>query len=296
MRCLIVSARHHPGQGGVGACVGAFASGAVEAGWHIELLTKPSDHLPRVPRLHLVTTPDDEPGFTSRITTLRGIERIRPYRYGLWSLAVAEYLLENEFDVEVVQFVDVQAEGCVSIMSRAVRSRFRGVPFVVSAHGPMGLVETLAGKDPERFGRSIYHGWEREALLGADGVLGLSSLLLDSIGPLNNVQALPPIAPAICDENEFRDDPIITLIGDVEVHKGVEDWANSLNDVFQSIEDVRAILIGPDTPSGPAGKSMAVHVSSLIEPAHRHRFLYLGGLDHDQVMDVIESDAVAAMG
>src|SRR5215510_4159023 len=92
MRWLLVSSQHHPSQGGIGAYVARFVAVAREAGWQLELVTRPSDQHPPGATVHDVTTADMHEDFAARLPALRRIERVRPYRYALWSRAVAEKL------------------------------------------------------------------------------------------------------------------------------------------------------------------------------------------------------------
>src|SRR5215510_13869572 len=93
MRWLLVSSQHHPMHGGIGTYVSRFVQCASAAGWNVDLVTRPSDVLPRQGNIHEVTTLDQDPSFDERVSALRQAERIRPYRYALWSKATAEHLL-----------------------------------------------------------------------------------------------------------------------------------------------------------------------------------------------------------
>lgn len=288
MRWTLVSSRHHPGQGGIGASVAAFINVAKQAGWHIDLITRPGDQLPPGVNVHPIRTLDDEPAFAARIEPLRNIERIRPYRYGLWSLAAAEYLANAEFETDVIEFVDVQGEGFVSLASRQVRQRWQGVPMIINAHTPMWVVEELAGMDEMRFGRAIYHQWERQAIAAADGIIAPSRRVLEAIGMSGRGRVIPPVieeAPLrTCSLNE----KLILLIGSAEPNKGVDTWAQSLNRVLSEHDDAKAMLIGPDTPTSPDGGSMTHFCKKLIEPGLRSRFRCPGQLSHHETLEWIE--------
>src|SRR5262245_14788480 len=106
MRIVLVSSQHHPAQGGIGAYVAEFVDVACEAGWTVQLITRPGPLLPQGCKPLLVTTADAQPQFSKHVVALRQIERIRPYRYGLWSLAVARRLLDLDELPDVVEFVD----------------------------------------------------------------------------------------------------------------------------------------------------------------------------------------------
>ena len=88
MRWLLVSAQHHPTHGGIGTYVSHAVGAAVRAGWSVELITRPGPNSPRGARIHEVTTIDMAEEFADRIDALRRLERVRPYGYALWSLAV----------------------------------------------------------------------------------------------------------------------------------------------------------------------------------------------------------------
>lgn len=296
MYIVLVSSQHHPTHGGIGAYVQEFANACATAGWRVDLITRPSVEglMPRVHRVHEVVTGDMEPSFDARIRGLRQIERIRPYRYGLWSLAVAEKLLEVDGRPDVIEFVDCQAEGFVSLTSRRVRSRFHDTSFVVSAHTPMWLHEKHAGADLQRFGRSIYHAWERSAVAAADGVIAPSRALMDRIEPTVPMlvapfpmRAVPAAAPS--------GSQMILLIGAIQPQKGVDVWARSLNRILLARPKATAVLIGTDTPTAPDGLSMAAHVQRLIDRRVLDRFRWIGAAPHEQVARFIEDAAIVVV-
>lgn len=287
MRWTLVSSRHHPGQGGIGASVAAFIEGATDAGWQIDLITKRSDCLPRKATIHLVRTLDDDPAFSSRIEGLRQIDRIRPYRYGLWALALVEYLRKNSIETDVIEFVDVQAEGYVALRSGAVRRVQKNVPMIIQAHTPMYLAESLSGMETNRFGRSIYHAWEREALKAADGVFGPSRLILDELGMDVQGAVIAPVVKAVSPRNETPRDQTLLLVGYAEPRKGVETWARSLNIVLNQHPDATALFVGPDTPTAPDGNSYFNYCTGMIDPSLRQRFQFLGPQKHADTLRCI---------
>jgi glycosyltransferase involved in cell wall biosynthesis len=298
MDWLIISARHHPGQGGIGTYITHFCAATSAGGWRVRLMTRPGPHHPSAHRVYEVTTPDDPPEFAGRIRRLRRIERIRPYRYGLWALAVAERLLTIDDRPDVIEFVDCQAEGYVALRSRRVRRRFAGVPMIVHAHGPMFIQESLNHADMRCFGRALYHRWERAALGAADGVIAGSDLMARCLGR-SDAAVIPcpleiaPIktAPAPMRTTARR----ITLVGSVQPSKGVRDWADSLNIVLRAAPGVCAELIGPDTMTAPDGSSMIRFVRNCIEPELQSRFSWRGELDHKEVITAIESAAIVVI-
>jgi glycosyltransferase involved in cell wall biosynthesis len=296
MRWIVVSARHHPEHGGIGAAVARFIEAACAAGWEVHLITRPGDRPPRGAILHPVQTIDHHPAFGRRIGALRRLERIRPYRYGLWSLAVARKLLELEPAADAIEFIDCQAEGHVALASRAVRRRWRGVPMLLGCHTPMWLMEDAAGCDPARFGRAIYHEWERQSLRSAEAVIAPSRMLLDRLshdGPAavipNHLPPEPEPDPAAARQ------PLLLCAGDVQPMKGFDTWASSLNIVFDRHPEVRAVLAGADTPSGPGGSSMAAHVRSIIESRFRLRLQCIGPISSDEVHSIMRCAAAVVV-
>ncbi|MDY7109211.1 MAG: glycosyltransferase family 4 protein [Planctomycetota bacterium] len=296
MHWVLVSARHHPSHGGIGAHVWSFCTAAREAGWRVDLLTRPGPTYPPAEQVHVIRTRDDRHDFGRRIAALRSIERIRPYRYGLWSLAVAERLREFEVRPDAIEFVDCQAEGYASLCSHRVRDRFPGVPMIVHAHTPMFIEESINGCDARRFGRSIYHGWERAALRAADGIITVSALLAKRLGQHTQVIApCLPVAPSRCGRADGSRHPYILFVGSVQPRKGVDVWARSLNRVLRVRPDVSAVLIGSDTMTGPGETSMSTHVRALIAPALRSRVHWRGPLSHGETRRAIESAAVVVV-
>ncbi|MCP3905636.1 MAG: glycosyltransferase [Planctomycetes bacterium] len=291
MRWLIASAAHRPEQGGIGSYVAGFVEIAVAAGWEVHLLTRPGDRHPPGAIVHIVRTPDDDPAFDTRLDALRRIDRVRPYRYGSWALAVARTLLAIDVDVDVVEFVDSQAQGLVAIESAAVRSRFRDVPMVVSSHTPMHLVARLNGDDERRFGRHLYHDWERRALHAADGVFAPSHLLLDALDPVPVTAVIPaPVVGRPARKAGGRaggSAETIVFAGGIEPAKGVVTWMRSLPAVLERHPRAEAVLIGPDRP-GPGG-SWVEHLRDGLRGSVRERVRWTGPLDHDAVAAEIDA-------
>jgi glycosyltransferase involved in cell wall biosynthesis len=287
MRWLLVSKQHHPSHGGIGTYVQRFARAAKAMSWHVELVTQPREDLPVCDRVHRVRTIDMAPEFAARLPHLRKAHRVRPYRYALWSNAVAEHLLQ----------IDCQAEGFAALGCAAVRRRFATAAFIVHAHTPMFVEEAVNGADESLFGRAVYHEWERQALGLADGVIVTSHLLKSSVEAYCSAQ--PQVIPYPIDEDQAvsmwpREERIV-LIGSVQPRKGVDTWARSLNQVLRARPHATAQMIGPDTPTGAGGMSMAKHCAHLIDPQVRDRFRWLGSLSHDDVRDAIARAALVVV-
>jgi glycogen(starch) synthase len=242
-----------------------------------------------------VLTSDFEPQFTALIDPLRAIERIRPYRYGLWSIAVARKLLELQPNADAIEFVDSQAEAYVSLTSRKVRSRWQGIPMYVRAHTPMFVVEEMSGMNPDRFGRDLYHRWEREAIRHADGIVAPSCLLLNAIAARGLRKVIPnPVTIETAKSNVHRQ-PQIVFVGNIEPNKGVVEWVASLDEVFRRHSTATALMIGSDTPTSPLGTSMAEYASSLINPGYRHRLEYASCETHENVQRLLRRASLAVV-
>jgi glycosyltransferase involved in cell wall biosynthesis len=286
MRWLLVSSQHHPSHGGIGTYVSRFIAAAHANGWHTELLTRHSDRLPPASAVHTIDTADVHPDFVQRVDALRRIERIRPYRYALWSIAVAERLARLDGPWDGIEFVDCQAEGYASLLDGRVRLRFPGTPFIVHSHTPMWIDEQIAGASERRFGRSIYHAWERRSVAAADGVLCTSSRLAAELPAIRPPVVIPyPIdLPAEPPEQRERSEEIV-LLGSVQPRKGVEVWMRSLARVLRERPSARAVLIGPDTPTSPAGTSMVAYARGLLARDFLDRVEWTGPLAHEAAME-----------
>jgi glycosyltransferase involved in cell wall biosynthesis len=285
MHWLIVSAEHHPTHGGIGAYVASFVHMARGQGWEVDLVTRRSRLLPRGARVHPVSTPDQRPRFAARVARLREIELIRPYRYGLWAEAVARKLLELEVRPDVIEVPDAQAQGFVALRSERVRRHFAGVPMIVHAHTPMHVQETINGADPDRFGRPLYHAWEQETLAAADGVLAPSRGILARVGAEAGTVIPLPVAPLPLSAAAPRE--LIVVAGSVQRIKGIEAWIDSLNEVLRARPRAHAVLIGPDTTTGPGGTSMLDACRSRLDPALADRFRHAGALGRDETIGLI---------
>jgi glycosyltransferase involved in cell wall biosynthesis len=285
MRWLLVSRQHHPAHGGIGTYVQRFCRAARSHGWHVELVTQRDDDFPPCAQVHQVRTLDMMPEFQSRIDRLREMHRVRPYRYALWSKAVAERLLSIRGDFDAVEFVDCQAEGFASLGCAAVRERFSNAAFIVHAHTPMFVEEQINGVDESLFGRSIYHGWEQRALTMADGLITTSSVMTPWLA--RSATIIPYPIEDDLEPRRTKCEERILLVGTLQPRKGIETWVRSLRTVFQQRPRATALLIGADTPSAPGGYSMAAHVQRLLEPPVRDRFCWTGSLSHQQTCDLI---------
>ncbi|MHC4948389.1 MAG: glycosyltransferase family 4 protein [Planctomycetota bacterium] len=298
MRWLIVSSRQHPDEGGIGAYVTRFAGAAAQAGWDVHLLTRAGGRPPAGATVHTLATVDEDPDFAHRVGPLRAIDRIRPYRAGLWALAVAEHLAARRPDVDAVEFVDTGAEGVVALASRRVRAAWAGVPMLLSCRTPMWVVEGDSGLDPRRFGRRVSHRWERRAARDADACFAPSRRLRARVRAARATSCAvipdlaPPAGPAVAAADGRER---ILLVGDVHPNKGVDTWARSLDRVLRARPAAEAVLVGPDTAAAPDGGSMTRHVLGLVDPALRPRVTCLGPRPHDRVRRLIAAAAVVVV-
>jgi glycosyltransferase involved in cell wall biosynthesis len=298
MRWLLISSQHHPAHGGIGTYITRFCNAAIQNGWQVDLMTRVSDQVPSGVRGINVQTKDDQPEFADRIPGLRALHRIRPYRYGLWSLAIARKLLSIQPDkYDAVEFVDCQAEGFVSLCSNRVRSRWSAVPMIIHAHTPMFVESEINSEDCNQFGRTIYHDWERRALQHADGIITTSRGLKAKLPSCRSeILVQPyPIAAELSDRECNHRLPMILLIGSAQKRKGVLSWIEGLNIVLKKHATVRAKLIGPDTRGGPNGTSMVAHMKTLLHPDLHQRFEWTGPLSHDRVQSAIASASLVVV-
>jgi hypothetical protein len=207
---------------------------------------------------------------------------------------VAEQLLSVEGQPDVIEFVDCQAEGFVSLTSQHVRDRFAEAAFVISAHTPMWINERYPGADPDRFGRPIYHAWERTALQAADGVIVPSRGLRDRLN-LETPALVSCLPMTESPASAAMGSQMILLIGSVQPPKGVDVWARSLNRVLLAKPKATAVLIGTDTPTAPDGLSMAAHIQRLIDPRVLDRFRWIGAVSHDHAMRFVDDAAMVVV-
>ncbi len=298
MHIVLVSADHHPDHGGIGAATALVARAAVEAGWRVDLVTRDGGAPPAGVRVHAVRTGDETPGFAERVEALRRIDRIRPWRYGGFALAAAGALLRLDGRPDAIAFADARGTGYAALRSARVRGRFPGVPMIVHAHTPMFIEETVNGADPRRFGRHVYHGWERRAIAAADAVVTTSRWLAHAIGrPDAEVipyPLFPPSEPAAPRPPSTTAGTLL-LVGTMQPRKGVDVWVRSLNRVLAHRPHARAEIIGPDTLTAPGGRSMAAHLLTLLAPALRSRLRVRGRVGHAETLAAIAAaDVVVA--
>ncbi len=295
MHWMIVSARHNYDQGGIGTYVQQMFRLSRSQNMRHTLVTRAQDSLTQHPDIVQLRTIDQNPDFAVRIAGLRRINRIRPYRYGLWSLAVAQFILDYEEIPDVIEFVDTQAEGFVSLASDAIREKYPNTLFLVHAHTPMFVGEQF-DQNLSDFGQSIYHEWECQAMRNADGILTPSSIMKQFIGSDQCAICPPPLDLSLLESKHTpTQEDTICCVGTVQLRKGVDVWARSLNGVFERNSKARAILIGPDTMTSPSGESMVQYVRSLIKPQYESRFQWMGHLEHNELMQIVSQAALVVV-
>jgi glycosyltransferase involved in cell wall biosynthesis len=160
----------------------------------------------------------------------------------------------------------------------------------------MFVEEEINGCDHSRFGRSIYHQWERRALDAADGIIVTSRLLerrMPSDVPISII-AYPIANVPTLDRNVTRGETIL-FVGSIQPRKGVETWVRSLNSVMDALPQVSAAMVGPDTRTGPDESSMVDHLMTLLDARHAGRLQWLGSHGHDQVMSMIASASLVVV-
>lgn len=294
MHLVLVSADHHPDHGGIGTATALLVRAAVAAGWRVDLVTRDGETHPPAARIHVVRTEDERPGFDAHVPALRRIERIRPYRYGLFAVAAARVLEAIDGRPDVIEFTDCRAEGVVALTSARVRRRFRDVPMIVHAHTPMFIEERVNQADSARFGRRVYHGWERRALAAADGVITTSRRVAAALtGPLAEPAVIP--YPLFADETPpnatLPRDETLLLVGTIQLRKGVDTWVRSLGEVLRRRPAARAEMVGADTPGpgGDTGRTTGAELVALLDPDLRPRLRLRGRLSHAETLAAIRS-------
>jgi glycosyltransferase involved in cell wall biosynthesis len=165
---------------------------------------------------------------------------------------------------------------------------------MIFAHSAMFVEEEINRADFTRFGREIYHDWERSALQSADGVAAASQLLLDRLCPARAAAVIPyPLVPlSISPPSESER---ILVAATIQPRKGVDTWVRSLNKVFSQRPRAEAVLIGPDTPTSPDGASMVEHVFALLEEKYRSRLSWIGPASYQRLIEEIDKSAVAVV-
>ncbi len=284
MRWLLVSSQHHASHGGIGTYVDRFVRSAAAAGWAVDLITRPGAQQPPARTIIAIVTSDQHAEFELRMPALRRLERIRPYRYGLWARAVAHAIGNLHMEYDAIEFVDCQGEGVVALCDRKVRRHCGSIPMLVHAHTPMYVEERINQADETRFGRTIYHAWERQALANADGIIATSRTLLEQL-PANGPTACIPY-PIDADDTIYPQGDraaVIVYVGTLQPRKGAYLLIESWNRLFAEQVNVRGVIVGADTMTGPNGTSMLNWLQSRVQPEHRHRVTFAGVMNHDDV-------------
>ncbi|MEO1535175.1 MAG: glycosyltransferase [Planctomycetota bacterium] len=280
MRICLISREFAPFFGaGIGTYASAWARALVAAGHEMHVVSR--DH----PGLR-ERGPELFPGVTFHVVDpALGPPRLdHNYAYARHSLAVLETVrrLHERRPFDVIEYPDYWAEG--HAIGRAARSlgAFGDAVTVCRLHMSSALCRDLDGDQTYPHYAAYLDIMEHESIADADLVLSPSSGLLEltrdrmereSWGAIERGAVLRyPFDGSSVDEVGDRSAPeepgAVVCVGRLEPRKGQDILIEAMALLRERGVNAKLVLAGADTGTGPFGRSMRKHLSSLIE---RHK-------------------------
>jgi glycosyltransferase involved in cell wall biosynthesis/GT2 family glycosyltransferase len=273
MRICLVSRELAPyAGGGIGTYVALMARALVESGHEVHVLTQAHPDLP--PRnsdgvwLHAVALHE---GLAAR--------DVFPYFPQRYAMAVLESLqrLDAERPFELIEFAEFYGEGAHALRAKRTVGAFAKSVLAVRLHTPSVLVRELNGVARLEGEAAVIDVMERQSLEDADLVLSPTSSLLalarERFGPFRHEAVVPhPFrAEWAADlghaKAQLPGRQRILYFGRLERRKGVQLLIPALEGLVRRGLDVELVLLGADTPTGPAETSMRRQLERLAGPA-----------------------------
>lgn len=280
LRICLVSRELAPyGGGGIGTYVAGMARALAECGHEVHVLTQPHPGLPTRSaegvRLHSVRVDEG----------LAASERFS-YFPQRWAVAVHEALsrLHAAHPFQAIEFPEFFGEGAYALKAHRRLGAFPGAVLAVRLHTPSVLVRELDGVQRLEGEASAIDVMERDALRDADLVLSPTRSLLElaseRFGPLRRGEVVPhPFSPEwAADLGNVDRVPAsssrILYFGRLERRKGVQLLLPALEKVCASGIEAELLLVGGDTPTGPAETSMRAWLERAVPPSVRSLVRY----------------------
>lgn len=261
--------------GGAGTVVARLAARLSEAGHRVEVLivgSPPEEALSvQVPVTWI------EPGVP---------DRAAPTRYLADSRAAAEAVAGLAQRPDIVEFEDFHGLGLWALMRRGTLGLDQ-TPIAIRAHGPLDLVLTRLGKDPEQ--QRLMRTMEQESYRMADAVIAPSSemagLLVDHFG-LESARVRvgqPPLAELVRAPRAPAPAPEVVGYGRLGDEKGSEDLLLATLPLLAADNEAVVRFIGPDGWDVESGVSVSERLRSLVPEHLVDRVRFEGAIDRSEL-------------
>ena len=270
MNLALVSREFPPFHGGgIGTYAANVSRALADAGAGVHVITESAPSHPRLEldrgvTIHRLTTPHDDAPW--------------PVRLSAFSIAAARRILElaHSGAIDAAEFAECEGAGA------ALALLDRRVPTIVHLHTP---TEALVALDSLPSGpmRSATIAAERLAIAHAGAILAPSRFIASwahrwfdlTDAPAVIHYPLPDQSPSRAAVAGSR---TVLYAGRLEARKGVEPLAHAWRILAPSAPGWTLRLIGADTSTAPASRSMHAHLESILAPV-RSTVAFTGSLD-----------------
>lgn len=298
MRIALVSRELAPfAGGGIGTYALLMARALRDAGHEVHVLTEPRDQLQQVAVKELS-------GITVHGVNLESgraaVEAFvcHPQRH---AMAVFEALeaLHQRHPFDVVEFPEFWGEGYFALRARRHLGSFAGATLAVRLHTPSRDVRELNDSGwLDREGACLDH-MEAFSIRSADVVLSPTRSLLERIRARQGLPAASAVVVHPFDATLAQAAPggaaaraRVLYFGRLEHRKGVQLLVEAAQRLMRAGSELEVVLLGSDTPTGPAGGSMRAHLQSRIEAPFQGRFTFAAGRSREELPQQIAQASV----
>ncbi|MBX3358471.1 MAG: glycosyltransferase [Phycisphaeraceae bacterium] len=322
MRICLVSREAYPFiGGGIAAYVAEIGSALVAAGHELHLLTYPyeslttrgADALPGVV-FHSVDTSDGP-------AAIPGAYFCEAAQYAMAVYSTLKGLHEiHRFDY--IEFPEYRGEGYFALRAKRTLGHFEGAVLGVRLHTPLYLCHDLDLQSSLSLEIEILRHMEIRSAANADVLLSASRSMMDRMlcemgdeAPPESAQSrvvlpLPVHLDTLSERmgvdlvEAKRPVPVTTAghatrtvlyFGRLQLIKGVVELVEAGKRLLERGLDLRFLLVGGDTLSGPFGRSMLAHLEKLVQGPWRDRFEFAGQYPRERLGPAIRQAAVCCL-
>ncbi|NNL12292.1 MAG: glycosyltransferase [Acidimicrobiia bacterium] len=261
--------------GGAGTVVARLASQLGEAGHRVEVLIVGSP-------------PEAAPSAGIPVTWIEpGVpDRAAPTQHLADARAAAEAVAGLPQRPDLVEFEDFHGLGLWALMRRGMLALDQ-TPIAIRAHGPLDLVLTRLGSDPDHL--RLMRTMEREAYRMADAVIApspaMAEVLIAHFGlePDRVRIGQPPLAELVRSPRIPAPAPEIVGYGRLGEEKGSEGLLLASLPLLEAYDQAIVRFVGPDGWDVETGASVSEHLRSLVPEHLQERVRFEGPIDRSEL-------------